>query len=239
MDLQLRGKKAIITGATRGIGRRVAEQLADEGCDVAFCARNEQAVIQTVADLRERGVKAYGRALRVKDGDAYRAWIAEAAGELGGLDLVRLCQDEVIADRRAVEHLHDVAVDVLEPVASVDQDEGAFEHLTPAQIVVDEETPALDHVLGSFGETIAGHVDEANLDRLADVEEVQFLRATRRIRCAGECFSVQERIEERRLADVRAAEKRDLSQALARPMATLECTLNEFRRIYFQSIPTR
>ena len=54
-------------------------------------------------------------------------------GEFGRLDLVGLGQDEVIADRRIVEHLHDVAVDVLEAVARVDQHQRALQHLPPAQ----------------------------------------------------------------------------------------------------------
>lgn len=41
MDLQLTGKKAIVTGASRGIGRAIARQLALEGCDVAIWARTE------------------------------------------------------------------------------------------------------------------------------------------------------------------------------------------------------
>lgn len=88
MDLGLQGKKAIVTGATRGIGRAIAETFAAEGADVAICARNAEAVAATVAQLREKGVKAYGASVDVADGAALSAFIARAAEELGGIDVV-------------------------------------------------------------------------------------------------------------------------------------------------------
>jgi 3-oxoacyl-[acyl-carrier protein] reductase len=87
MDLGLKGKKAIVTGGTRGIGRAVASLLAAEGCDVAICARNRAAVDETVAVLARTGVKATGGAVDVADLAVLRGWIAEAAATLGGLDI--------------------------------------------------------------------------------------------------------------------------------------------------------
>jgi 3-oxoacyl-[acyl-carrier protein] reductase len=87
MDLGLHGKKAIVTGGTRGIGRAVAMRLAAEGCDVAICARHRAAVEETVATLEQSGVRASGGALDVADLAALRGWIGEAQAALGGLDI--------------------------------------------------------------------------------------------------------------------------------------------------------
>ena len=51
MDLQLQGSKALITGGTKGIGRAIANTLADEGCNVSICARNEEEVDAAVNGL--------------------------------------------------------------------------------------------------------------------------------------------------------------------------------------------
>ena len=87
MDLGLRGKKAIVTGATRGIGRAIADLLAAEGCDLAICARNRDAVHETAGVLVRAGVKATGGAVDVADLAALRRWVGEAAESLGGLDI--------------------------------------------------------------------------------------------------------------------------------------------------------
>lgn len=88
MDLGLSGLKAIVTGGTKGIGRSVADHLAAEGCALGICARNPAEVTEAVATLSATGVKATGRALDVADGPALTAWVADAAAELGGLDIV-------------------------------------------------------------------------------------------------------------------------------------------------------
>ena len=53
MDLGLAGKKAIVTGGTRGIGRAVADLLAAEGCDVGLCARDAKQVDEAVWETHQ------------------------------------------------------------------------------------------------------------------------------------------------------------------------------------------
>jgi 3-oxoacyl-[acyl-carrier protein] reductase len=88
MDLQLRGRSAVVTGASRGIGRAIAELFAEEGANVAICARNADQVAATAKALQAKGVKAYGEAVDVADGAALKAFVGHAAEALGGLDVL-------------------------------------------------------------------------------------------------------------------------------------------------------
>jgi NAD(P)-dependent dehydrogenase (short-subunit alcohol dehydrogenase family) len=87
MDLGLRGKKAIVTGATKGIGRAIVELLASEGADVGFCARSEEEVGETTKALRSKGVNAVGAAVNVRDAEAYKGFLEKTAEALGGCDI--------------------------------------------------------------------------------------------------------------------------------------------------------
>ena len=88
MDLGLNGRKVLVTGGTRGIGRAIADMFAAEGANVAICARDKMEVEAATAALAEKGGKAFGAAVDVADGPAITAWVAEAATALGGIDIV-------------------------------------------------------------------------------------------------------------------------------------------------------
>lgn len=86
MDLGLSGKRALITGSTKGLGRAIAETLLDEGASVAICARNADEVAAAVAELSSRG-KVVGAAVDAGDSAALRAWVDSSAEQLGGIDV--------------------------------------------------------------------------------------------------------------------------------------------------------
>jgi 3-oxoacyl-[acyl-carrier protein] reductase len=88
MDLKLKGKRALVTGGTRGMGRAIAETLAGEGCNLSICARKEKEIAVAVESLKAKGITAYGAVVDVtKDGDV-KDWVAKSAEQLGGLDIV-------------------------------------------------------------------------------------------------------------------------------------------------------
>ena len=96
MDLQLKGKNALVTGGSKGIGRAIADLFAAEGANVAICARQAKEVDATTKALAQKGVKSFGKAVDVTDATALTQWVEASAKELGGIDAL-VCNVSALA----------------------------------------------------------------------------------------------------------------------------------------------
>lgn len=84
----MKGKKAIITGGGKGLGKATALAFAKEGINVAITGRNEEALKVTVEELKALGVDAYYATFDVANGEAVKAAISTLVQQLGGVDIL-------------------------------------------------------------------------------------------------------------------------------------------------------
>lgn len=163
MDLGLSGKKALVTGATRGIGRAIAETLAGEGVDLAICSRTADAVEAAKKDLEGRGVKVFAKAVDVGDGDALKGFITESAEALGGLDIL-------VSNPSGGNGVDEAAwranfeVDMLGAVRSVEAAQPALEASGAASVLFIGTTAAVETFMGptSYNAMKAALITHAN-----------------------------------------------------------------------------
>jgi hypothetical protein len=92
MDLGIAGKRAVVTGASRGLGRAIAEELVREGVRVAMCARGEEDLLIAARDLEALGGEVYWQVADVTDPDQVRDFIGRSAEALGGIDFLPVAQ---------------------------------------------------------------------------------------------------------------------------------------------------
>jgi len=86
MDLGLTGKRLIITGGSRGLGRAMIRHALAEGAVVATCARGEAGLEALSSDLVPNKDQLFCHALDVRDAAAFHAWVQQAADQMGGVD---------------------------------------------------------------------------------------------------------------------------------------------------------
>jgi 3-oxoacyl-[acyl-carrier protein] reductase len=86
MDLGLKGKRLLITGGSRGLGRAIVTHALAEGAIVATCARGQAGLDRLASDLGAGQDRLFCEALDVRDAAAFQAWVQTAAAQLGGVD---------------------------------------------------------------------------------------------------------------------------------------------------------
>lgn len=109
----LAGKRALVTGASRGIGRAIAEGLACAGADVAVAARSVSALAKTADAIRASGRMAFPLVMDVSQVASCRAGVAAAADKLGGLDILvnNAGMEQVSSSLKVEEDLWDRIID--------------------------------------------------------------------------------------------------------------------------------
>jgi 3-oxoacyl-[acyl-carrier protein] reductase len=144
MDLKLKGRKAIITGGSKGIGRAIADLLAAEGCHVAICARNAAEVEGAVGALKQRGVSAFGQALNVRDKEALEGWVKASAERLGGLDIAVANVSALDMERTDNAWRNEFEVDMMHTVRTVEAALPFLEKSDAAAILVISSVSGLE-----------------------------------------------------------------------------------------------
>lgn len=150
---ELAGKRALVTGASRGIGAAIALALAEKGADVAITyERSAERAATVVAEIEAKGRKGVAVQADAADPAAIARSVEEAAGALGGLDIV--VNNAAIARYSSIEHfpVEDIdallAVNVRGPVLTV---KAAIPHLSDDGRIISIGSAGAERIVGTPG----------------------------------------------------------------------------------------
>jgi len=88
MDLELKGKVALITGGSRGIGMACAMALAEEGCNIVICARGKEALEEAAQEIAAQGVEVLATPADVTKPEETSKLVSRAAEKFGRIDVL-------------------------------------------------------------------------------------------------------------------------------------------------------
>ena len=88
MELGLNGKRVIITGASKGIGKAVAVSMGAEGAHLALCARGKESLEETHAELKKQGVTVFSEICDVGEKEQLENFLQNSVDSLGGVDVL-------------------------------------------------------------------------------------------------------------------------------------------------------
>jgi 3-oxoacyl-[acyl-carrier protein] reductase len=88
MEISFKGRKVIVAGGSRGIGRSIAQAFAAEGADVAICGRSTQSLDTAIAELKRHGGAVFGMSCDLAEASTPAQFVARAATALNGIDIL-------------------------------------------------------------------------------------------------------------------------------------------------------
>ncbi|MBI5955515.1 MAG: SDR family NAD(P)-dependent oxidoreductase, partial [Chloroflexi bacterium] len=88
MDFGLKGRVALVTGASRGIGKACALVLAEEGCHVAICSRVKETLDEAAEEIRAKGVEVLPVQADVTKAEDIEYFVTGAAKKFGRIDIL-------------------------------------------------------------------------------------------------------------------------------------------------------
>ena len=153
MDLGLKGKNALVTGGSKGIGRAIADMFATEGANVAICARQQEQIDKVVTALQAKSVKVWGKQTDVADPVALKQWVDGAAAELDGVDIL-VCNVSALAVGDTAETWEkSFRIDMMHTVNAVAAALPYLEKsMTPSIVIVSSVSGfEVDFAAGSYG----------------------------------------------------------------------------------------
>jgi 3-oxoacyl-[acyl-carrier protein] reductase len=152
MELELKGKRVIVTGASRGIGRAIAERLADEGAALAICARDGNGLADAAEALEQRSPQVVASAVDIRDPERLRGFVADAIDALGGLDVL-VCNPSAYGGEDDDAWRGTFETDLMGAVRAVAVARGALSRSDAASVVFLGTTAAIETFAGpiSYG----------------------------------------------------------------------------------------